>query len=295
MASASKKNLDHPDERVAIGGIAADVVQVGDAAVSRNVFQPGAHCALGGQWMAGNHRADRSCMAHHTGVLLEGHLHVEMDDGSTLDIGPSDVFDIPPGHDGWVTGDAPMRGINWSGVRTWLPEPASGERVLASLLFTDIVGSTELAASVGDDRWRELLGHHNRIVRAQLDRFRGREVVTTGDGFLAVFDGAARTIRAAIAIRSGVGPLGLEVRQGIHTGEVELVGGDVRGIAVHEAARIAAQAGPGEILLSASTRMLAEGADVAFEDRGIHVLKGLTGERQLHAVIARDQERVVRP
>ncbi|HEX5015603.1 MAG TPA: adenylate/guanylate cyclase domain-containing protein [Candidatus Limnocylindrales bacterium] len=295
MASASKKNLNHPDERVAIGGIAADVVQLGDTAVSRNVFQPGAHCALGGQRIAGNHRADRSCMAHHTGVLLDGQLHVEMDDGSTLDIGPNDVFDIPPGHDGWVIGDAPMRGINWSGVRTWLPEPGSGERVLASLLFTDIVGSTELAARVGDDRWRELLGHHNRVVRAQLDRFRGREVVTTGDGFLAVFDGAARTIRAAIAIRAAVGPLGLEVRQGIHTGEVELVGGDVRGIAVHEAARIATEAGPGEIVVSASTRMLADGLDVAFDDRGIHVLKGLTGERQLYAVIDGSEGPVVRP
>jgi class 3 adenylate cyclase len=284
MAGATKKSLDTPDERVAVGGIAADVVQIGDAAISRNVFQPGAHCALGGQRMAGNHRADRSCMAHHTGVLLEGQLHIEMDDGSTLELGPNDVFDIPPGHDGWAVGDRPMRGINWSGVRTWLPEPDSGERVLASLLFTDIVGSTEMAARLGDDGWRELLARHNRVVRMQLDRFRGREVVTTGDGFLAVFHGAARAIRAAIAIRSAVAALGLAVRQGIHTGEVELVGDDVRGIAVHEAARIAAEAAAGEILMSAATRMLAEGTEAIYEDRGSRALKGLTGERQLFAV-----------
>ena len=253
MASALKKSLDAPDERIQVEGIAADIVQVGDAAISRNTFQPGAHCALGGKRVSGNQRANQSCQAHHTGVLTEGQLHIEMDDGSTLDLGPNDVFDIPPGHDGWAIGDVPMRGINWSGVRTWIPEPEAGERVLASVLFSDIVGSTELASRVGDDGWRELLGRHNREVRNQLDRFRGREINTTGDGFLAVFDGAAR-IHAATAIRDRVRTLGLEVRQGIHTGEVELIADDVRGIVVHEAARIAAAASDGEILVSATTR-----------------------------------------
>jgi class 3 adenylate cyclase len=181
-----------------------------------------------------------------------------------------------------------MRGINWSGVRTWIPEPSSGERVLASVLFSDIEGSTQQLARLGDDAWRELLGRHNREIRNQLDRFRGREVQTTGDGFLAVFDGAARAIRAAIAIRDSVRPLGLEVRQGIHTGEVALIGDEVRGIAVHEAARIAAAAGAGEILVSFTTRTLAEGAEVAFEDRGSHELKGLSGSRQLFAVTSSD-------
>ena len=207
-----------------------------------------------------------------------------MDDGSTLDIGPNDVFDIPPGHDGWVVGDRPMRGFYWSGVRTWLPEAESGEHVLASVLVTDIVGSTEIAARVGDGRWHELLGRHNRVVRTELDRFRGREVVTTGDGFLATFDGPVRAIRAAHAIRAGMVGLGLEVRQGIHTGEVERVGDDVRGIAVHEAARIAAAATAGEILVSAATRLLAASSDLRFEERGRRELKGLPGEHQLFAV-----------
>jgi class 3 adenylate cyclase len=284
MAGAQKKSLDLPDERIEVEGIAADVVQIADAAISRNVFQPNAHCALGGARLSGNQRANRSCMAHHTGVLLEGNLHIEMDDGSTLDIGPNDVFDIPPGHDGWVISEKPMIGINWSGVRTWIPEPQTGERVLASVLFSDIVDSTSLASKLGDDAWRELLGRHNRLVRNQLDRYRGREVTTTGDGFLAAFDGAARAIRAALAIGQAVRTLGLEVRQGIHTAEVELVGDDVRGIAVHEAARIAGAAAAGEILVSSTTRAMAEGGEFGFVDRGSHELRGLSGTRQLFAV-----------
>jgi class 3 adenylate cyclase len=285
MAGPQKKSLDMPDERVAFEGIAADVVQLGDASVSRNVFQPGAHCALGGRRLAGDRRAPVSCQAHHTGVLLEGRLHIEMDDGSILDIGPNDVFDIPPGHDGWVVSDGPMRAINWSGVRTWLPSPEEGERILATLLFTDIVGSTAVAERLGDAGWRELLGRHNREVRDVLDRFRGREVTTTGDGFLTVFDGAGRAIRAAIAIREGARALGLEVRAGIHTGEVELVGADVRGLAVHEAARIAAGAEPGEIVLSATTRQLVTAGEFAFHELGERELKGLSGPRRLFAVV----------
>ena len=284
MAGAQKKSLDSPDERVAFEGIAADVVQLGDASISRNVFQPGAHCALGGRRLSADRRAEASCQAHHTGVMLEGRLHIEMDDGSTLDIGPNDVFDISPGHDGWVVSDEPMRAINWSGVRTWLPDADKSERVLATLLFTDIVGSTELAERLGDGAWRELLGRHNREVRDVLDRFRGREVTTTGDGFLAIFDGPGRAIRAALAIRDRSSSLGLQVRAGIHTGEIELVGTDVRGVAVHEAARIAAGAGPGEILLSVLTRQLASGSEFSFTELEERALKGLSGKRLLFAV-----------
>jgi class 3 adenylate cyclase len=286
LAGPQKKSLDAPDRRVRVEGITADVVEVGDASVARNVFAPGAHCALGGRVLAGNRRASESCQAHHTGVLLEGGLHIETDDGSVLDIGPNDVYDIPPGHDGWATGDAPMRAITWSGVRTWLPNAEAGERVLATLLVTDIVGSTELAVRLGDRAWRELLSRHNTEVRDILDAFRGREVATTGDGFLALFDGAGRAIRAAQRIRDGARALGLEIRAGVHTGEVELVGADVRGVAVHEAARIAAGAAAGEILVSATTRQLAEGPDFTFEERGERQLKGLAGPRVLYAVAA---------
>jgi class 3 adenylate cyclase len=284
VAGAQKKNLDSPDERLEFEGVAANVVQVADAAISRNVFQPGAHCALGGRRLLGNHRAEESCQAHHSGVVLEGWLHIEMDDGSVLDVGPNEVYDIPPGHDGWTTSEQPLLAINWSGVRSWLPDPESGDRVLATLLFTDIVGSTERAVQMGDTAWRELLGRHFRDVRNVLDRYRGREVTTTGDGFLAVFDGAARAVRAAVAIRDGAQAIGIEVRTGIHTGEVEVAGDDVRGVAVHEAARIAAAASGGEILLSATTSQLAAGSGFAFEERGERALKGLDGPRLLFAV-----------
>jgi class 3 adenylate cyclase len=161
------------------------------------------------------------------------------------------------------------------------PEP---DRVLATVLFTDIVGSTRRAAELGDRRWHRVLVEHQEVVRQQLARFRGREVKTTGDGFLATFDGPARAIRAADAIRDGVRDLGLEVRVGLHTGECELLGDDIGGIAVHLAARVLGQAGAGEIVCSRTVKDLVAGAGFAFADRGTHRLKGVPDAWQLHAV-----------
>jgi class 3 adenylate cyclase len=183
-----------------------------------------------------------------------------------------------------VVGDEPLQSINWAGVRTWLREPEAGERVVATLLFTDIVRSTETAVRLGDAARREVLGRHNHVVRDQLDRFRGREVNTTGDGFLAIFGGAVRAVRAAVAIRDAAHTDGLEIRAGVHTGEVKLVGDDVRGLSVHKAARIAAVAAGGEVLVSSTTYQLASGGELAFEPRGRHELKGLGGARELYAV-----------
>jgi class 3 adenylate cyclase len=207
-----------------------------------------------------------------------------MDDGSILDIGPNDVFDVPPGHDGWGISVDPVHTINWSGVRTWLPEPDAGEHVLATLLFTDIVASTETALRVGSTAWRALLDRHNKAVRDQIDRFRGREIKTTGDGFLAVFDGAARAVRAGVAISEQARAMGIEVRIGVHTGEVEVVGDDVRGLEVHVAARVAAAAGAGQVFASATTQALAEGNGLEFEPLGEHELKGLGRARLLFLV-----------
>jgi class 3 adenylate cyclase len=161
------------------------------------------------------------------------------------------------------------------------PEP---ERVLATILFTDIVDSTERAAVLGDRAWHELLQHHHELVRRQLARFRGREVNTAGDGFFASFDGPARAIRCAQAIVEGVDALGLEVRTGLHTGECELVDGKVAGIAVHTGARVASEAAPGEVLVSSTVKDLVAGSGLAFQDRGTHELKGLPGEWRLFAV-----------
>ncbi|HYV68264.1 MAG TPA: adenylate/guanylate cyclase domain-containing protein [Myxococcales bacterium] len=158
------------------------------------------------------------------------------------------------------------------------------DRVLATVLFTDIVGSTERAAALGDRAWRALLDTHHRIVRQELERHRGREVKTIGDGFLATFDGPARAIRCACAIRDAVRPLGIEVRAGLHTGECELMDDDVGGIAVHIGARVTASAGPGEVVVSRTVKDLVAGSGLRFVDRGARGLHGVPGEWRLFAV-----------
>jgi class 3 adenylate cyclase len=158
------------------------------------------------------------------------------------------------------------------------------ERVLATILFTDIVGSTERAVALGDRAWRELLDRHHAAVRAAIARFGGREVDTTGDGFFVLFDGPGPAIRAAEAAAGAVRELGLEVRAGIHSGEVEVAGSDARGIAVHVGARVMALAGGGEIFVSSTVRDLVAGSGIAFDDRGTHSLKGVPGEWQIFSV-----------
>jgi pimeloyl-ACP methyl ester carboxylesterase len=159
-----------------------------------------------------------------------------------------------------------------------------GDRVLATVLFTDIVGATEEAASLGDRRWHDLLDSHHGLVRRELSRFRGREINTAGDGFFAAFDGPARAIRCACAISEGVQPLGLSVRAGLHTGECEVMGSEIGGIVVHTGARIAALAGPGEVLVSSTVKDLVAGSGLRFSDYGTKSLKGVPGEWHLYSV-----------
>jgi class 3 adenylate cyclase len=158
------------------------------------------------------------------------------------------------------------------------------DRVLATVLFTDIVDSTRRAAEMGDRDWHALLDAHDAVVRSQLSRFRGREVNTSGDGFLAMFDGPQRAIRCAMAIRDAVQALGIEVRAGLHTGECEVRGDDIGGIGVHIGARVSALAGPNDVLVSSTLRDLVIGSGLEFEDRGAHELKGVPGEWHLFAV-----------
>jgi class 3 adenylate cyclase len=160
----------------------------------------------------------------------------------------------------------------------------SAERVLATVLFTDIVASTDRAAEIGDRAWRELLERHNVLVRERLEQFRGREIKTLGDGFIATFDGPARAVRCAREIVEGVRELGLSVRCGLHTGECEFLDGDIGGIAVHIGARVTALACGGEVLVSSTVKDLVVGSELEFDDRGTHQLRGVPGEWRLYAL-----------
>jgi hypothetical protein len=219
-----------------------ELVNLGEESIGRQVLEPG--------WRWSDHVkpvvGTPTCEFHHFGLVLSGRLRVEMADGTAMEVGPDAVYEIPPGHDAWVVGDEPWIGVNWSGIRTWgAPLLATGERILTTVLFTDIVGSTDVAARLGDGRWRTLLATHNDRVRRALD---------------------------------------LEIRAAVHTGEVEVVGDDIRGVAVHLASRILALAGPGDILTSSTTRDLVDGSGLAFEDRGRHELKGISGSREVLAL-----------
>jgi DNA-binding NarL/FixJ family response regulator len=165
-----------------------------------------------------------------------------------------------------------------------LPSGSETGRVLATVMFSDIVSSTERAAKIGDRRWRELLDRHDELVRRELTRHGGREVKTTGDGFLAMFDGPARAIRCAVAIRDELRPEGVEVRIGLHAGEVELRGDDVGGIAVHIGARVASSAQPGDVVVSSTVKDLVAGSGIRFVDRGEHTLKGISDRWRLFEV-----------
>lgn len=169
---------------------------------------------------------------------------------------------------------------------TGVREVPESDRTLVTVMFTDIVGSTQRAAGLGDSQWQQLRDAHDALVRGQLARFRGREVKTTGDGFLAVFDGPARAIRCAREIATSVTELGLEVRAGLHTGECQRTGDDLSGIAVHIAQRVVSLAGPSEVLVSSTVKDLVVGSGIEFEERGLYELKGVPGEWKLHAVTA---------
>ena len=176
--------------------------------------------------------------------------------------------------------------LEWTSARiVAVPPEGPGQGVLATVLFSDIVDSTATLQRVGDRAWQELLRLHNARLRDDLNTFRGREVKATGDGFLAVFDGASRAVRCAAAMTRSANDIGLSIRVGLHTGEVEFVGGDVRGVAVHAAARVMALAGPGEVLISSTTRDLLEGSGLQLEDAGTHELKGLSGQRRAFRLV----------
>jgi len=277
-----RKSFATPDRFLELGRGRLTTVDLDETVVGQVVLPPGWHWASDVQPVVGT----ASCEVRHVSYALSGRLHVRMDDGTEMDIDGGDVHEIPPGHDAWVVGNVPYVAVEWANSARYGESPdASEDRVLATILFTDIVESTSLIGRVGDAAWRSIILEHNARVRRQLDVHRGREVATTGDGMLAVFDAPARAVRCAAAIGPAVEDLGLQVRAGVHSGEVTIAGGHPRGLAVHAAARIAALAGAGEVLVSATTRDLLEGSDLEFEDRGLQELKGLSGPRRVFALV----------
>jgi len=212
-------------------------------------------------------------------------IHYVTPEGLEMEVSPGMLFEILPGHDAWVVGDTPVVQFDFAGMRTFaLPAANRSERILATLVCTDVVDSTATAEKVGPAAWRTLLTELNAASRRQIDKYRGKVVANTGDGLISLFDGAERGVRCAMAISEEATKLGLGLRCGVHTGEVELLPDNVRGVAVHIVSRVTAVGGAGEVLVSGTTYELVADSDLQFEDRGTHELKGVTGARQIWAL-----------
>jgi len=275
-----RKRFDHPDEIRTVEKARIELVELGDAAIGHTIFEPGWHWREHVQPIVGT----ATCDVHHLGYVMSGHLHVDMDDGGSIDLKTGDVFEVPPGHVAYVVGDEAWTSIDFAGRRLFAKSPAeASQRKFAAVVFTDLSRSTETLRRMGDTPWRSLLAEHNQAVRAAIERFSGREVHTTGDGFLVVFDNPGRAVRGAAAMLDAATALGLTARAGIHAGEIELQGDDVRGIAVHAAARILAIAEPGQVLVSGTVRDLLAGSGLEFTDLGEFELRGIEGLRSLAA------------
>ncbi|MFL5726964.1 MAG: adenylate/guanylate cyclase domain-containing protein [Chloroflexota bacterium] len=260
------------------------VVHLGEVAVGHAIWEPGWRWSVDLQPIAGT----PTCENHHLGYALSGALEVRTDAGEELVIRGGSAYEIPPGHDAWVVGDEPFVTVEWTSSRlVGIAPEGPAERVLATVLFTDIVDSTATLGRLGDRAWRELLLDHNARLRQVINAFRGREIATTGDGFLIVFDGATNAVRCGAEMVRAARAVGVQIRVGVHTGEVEFIDDNARGVAVHAAARVLAIAGPDEVLVSDTTRDLVEGSGLAFDDAGRHALKGLSGERQLYRLVPR--------
>jgi class 3 adenylate cyclase len=220
-------------------------------------------------------------------VVLSGRMGIRTDDGEELVVGPNQVFDLPPGHVTWVEGEDELVMVDWAGGAGFDPQPGEEARAMATILFTDIVSSTARASEAGDAVWKRTAAMHDDVVRGVLPEFGGREIETAGDSFLVAFANVESAIRCGLALIRALGAIQLPIRVGIHSGEVVMSRDDVRGLAVHTAARILDQARAREVLVSSTTRDLAEGTtELTFESRGRFRLKGLSRELELFSVAA---------
>jgi class 3 adenylate cyclase len=254
------------------------VVQLGDTVVGYGVYEPGFRWSSDLAGLAGT----PTCLLDHVGYALSGVLHVLTDDGQESDIREHSVYEIPPGHDAWVVGDEPFVSVDWASARAWKPvDEGDGDGVIVTILLSDIVESTPTVHRVGDEAWRVRLARHHARMRELLNSYQGREVKTTGDGLLAVFDRPVRAVRCAQAMVAASRGLELPIRVGVHTGEVQLFGGDAQGLAVHTVARVTSIGGADDVLVTATTRDLLEGSGLELEDAGEHELRGIPGVRSL--------------
>lgn len=275
------KDFKTPDEVRRFPNGEMEIVTLDEIGVAYITLQPGWHWSTDVAPTAGT----SSCQHRHVGYVISGTLVVRMNDGTKMTIGRGEVYEIPPGHDGWIVGDEPLEAVEFASAHDFgRSAEALGERVLSTILFSDIVDSTAKLERLGDSAWVKVLREHNERIRRVIDRHHGREVATLGDGFLALFDGPTRAALAAAQMDGAVNELGLRVRVGLHTGEVQISGGQAQGVAVHAAARVAALAGPGEVLVSGTTRDLLDGSGLDFDPRGEYELKGLSGSRPIFAL-----------
>ena len=277
------RSFSSPDDVIELAEIRSELIDLGGLTVSHDMHEPGWRWSTHIRQLVGT----TWCEVRHIGVILRGRMHFLLEDGTEFEVEPLSLIDVPAGHDAWVAGDDTVETISWTGVKGWLgPLESMTERVLATIVLTDIVDSTGTAVRMGDRAWADTLSAFEARTRDVLGRFRGREIKMTGDGVLATFDGAARATRCAVALRAAAADLSIAIRAAVHTGEIEIAGDDIRGLAIHEASRMLSLAGSGEILVSAMTADLSRDAGLTFEDRGEHELRGMSGSRRLYAVVS---------
>jgi class 3 adenylate cyclase len=283
MSPVEVRDLDKPEAVVSGPLGASNQVRLAQTVVTRHVLQPG--------WSWEEHARPTvgtpSCELYHRGVVLSGRMGVRTDEGEELVVGPNQVFDLPPGHVTWVEGDDELVMVDWAGGAGFDPQSGAEARATATILFTDIVDSTARASEAGDVSWKRTAAMHEDVVRSVLPEFGGREIETAGDSFLVAFENAESAVRCGLALVRAVAAIQLSIRVGVHSGEVVMSQNHMRGLAVHAAARIVNEARADEVLVSGTTRDLAEGAiGLTFESRGRFRLKGLNGEHELFSVVA---------
>ena len=285
MSRSLVRSFSSPDEHREFSSGVLDLITVGALTFGQETLEPGWRWSKDVRPLAGTDR----CEFHHVGFQVSGRWVCEDRDGTQVEVGPGDIFDTPPGHDAWVIGDQPSVCIDFQGIADWATR-VSAARILTSVLFADVVDSTALIDEIGDAAWRRLQAQFFENVQTVLSTQNGSLIDTAGDGILARFDSPVAAVRAASALLLAAGRIDLQLRAAVHTGEVEQTSNGLSGMAVHVGARVLAHAGPGEVLVTSSTRDLTLDAGIDYEERGAVELKGVPGARTLYALRATPAE-----